>query len=1135
MASNEVGFDWYSEFQKPVNNPTAKIEIDVANWAHYLWGTLVEVSSNSENKSKINDGNRTHLEDYGGGYWESLTATNEYIILDFVNTRKINRLELFLYPNFPKNEEKSEYRGKKTLKFWYWDDNINDWKIWDTLNFDYSEREINEPKTFGGSYFGEVYWGEFYWGGSKTGERILDGVLITGKSHIVLLDDSGKWTSKIKIELVEIVNQANKWAVCEIEAYESWDISNFLSSYSSSHRKDIYFNRYASSQINLTLLNYDKRFTPTYKPTEAERQNGWFSDIIKPNMRIRAYIGFDLMGAKKYKLEGVYYVSRWEVDGKNQVVSVSADDRIKFLVNKQIELKQILKDYTIEQIIEILGILANISADEMDLKDTYTQIQYFWPTNEQVWDKMQLISEVLGKVKLYITPDNKLKYRYYIQEIPGEWTVTTKDEFAQGEQLTGEWEYTNNDSLKPITHSNNQDLDNWTYKNGIVKDNDYYKVDNTFNLETGVQNYFSLNTKTLGTGTRGYIEAYLLTRIRNNIIIKQNRNQNNLNFNITVKIKYGNFNKDILPYLYSFTIGHIYVHLKKCPNIPFIDEQTDLISSIEFTFNFQNSYYNNIFNVNIDFPNITEIEHYYILEIEFITDGYAIYIGYAQYFNSPYNNSLIEINFSDLTSFSPFNQSYQKVYKYYYHWMYEPYYNKTVIEQFEKTGYFSAFIASSEILFTDLLKYLTQVSLIQQNSGIEVYIGKPTLDSQGNQYYIYRYFDFNQSYFDFNLKEFFEPGAQEKFKCIILFTNKDAKLYKNINFIFKYTIYKYRSFIKNLLTTPKSLELFKAQIKQLDATKFQFYTQTSPDGINWEEEKAVENGNIIKSTPQRYIRWSVIADNTSTLSEILEVTIYYTILEKFTGEEQKYKITWKDALMDLSYTLTDEFAGENVIYNKVIVESEPYKLQSNQLLWESEEFQCFIGQQIRYDIKLDDPCETYISPENQMYLKLYTSVGDYTIYNGETENEYFKIVFTTHPTNPVFVIEPKQEFNVLKVELYAPPYRTIGTIQSIAEASEFEKMLYGKRELTYQNPYIYVKALAEKLANFLLNEYRTPRLYISKPIQIRFCPFIQIGDIVQIIEEFNLHIDKFFEVIGYNHNITNTGANTEIQTREIFI
>jgi hypothetical protein len=436
------GFNPNLYFDADVVKSHYRVELDVINYALAVNGSTVTASSTLSSSYPVDaiiDGDRTHR-NWGGavrnsvtkyGGWQSNGSGEEYVIIDFGAARSINRMELFFYPKSTRIGNAGSGSIAKQFSIYYQAEGSSDWVLWSGLE------SADEATSDLPVYHSENYHDEFYLGGGGTAAISISNGTVYGNtlSKVALQDLAGlDNVRKIKVVLTEPITAGTKYRICEIEIYKTYDITEYVSHLSINRRKDIYFNRYVMAQLDMTLLNMDKRFSPRYTPTVAEVAADYFNSEIRPDMRCRVYLGLDRSGWTSTVPAGYFYTCSWKGSSGTKLIKVLGKDRIKYLNSKDIEVENsILTGQYLEYLIEYLALQANVSADELLLDDTYVDTQYFFPeSGTKVWTEQQKLAEAVANISLFMNRNGVLEYHSFLESIPHEWTQNTRAEFEAG-------------------------------------------------------------------------------------------------------------------------------------------------------------------------------------------------------------------------------------------------------------------------------------------------------------------------------------------------------------------------------------------------------------------------------------------------------------------------------------------------------------------------------------------------------------------------------------------------------------------------------------------------------------------------------------------------------------------------------
>jgi hypothetical protein len=782
-------------------------------------------------------------------------------------------------------------------------------------------------------------------------------------------------------------------------------------------------------------------------------ENQMYNLDINPDMRFRLFVGLDNKGFKKYVSAGHFYMSTWKVSSKKQMVQVSAKDRIKHISLKKVETESsVLSGKYIEWLLEYIFMQGNISADEMDLDDTLTETQYYFPDpNETIWEQAQKLSEAVADITLFVNKYGTIEYHCFLDTIPHEWMQQTQTEFEAG-SITNLASRALQDTLKlPVAMTSGS----------------FQPYESYSNLTFGGSNISIQHTKFQSMETCDTVIRTLSTTLT----------ESAWHYHETINVSG------------SHIISKIYLRLAS---------------------------YNEVYlsGVNVYF----EINGTTYSFMNYLYTGNNYNTGLWREFQIPRVNSngqpinlTVEYIYGDRGTITRVIGHDSKI----AYMMYESPTSGYVISKEYDTG-------CLENMYS-----WTAFARSQTADGCTITYTIGTYDTSGTAW----------ASIPGGQKQTITNGAtptiaKKRFTRIRVDINAAGSGGTPVVSSYSQgftTTGKFISQAKDLGGAPTSWGLFNPIDIKPSGTSITYYTQTSTDGLTWDDEAAVDGSWHITSALKRYIRWvAYFATNNNTVTPTLDtVTIYYNSGGGSVKSFLSFNLRYDDTLLDFGHSLSDEYGGSNQLYTRVTVKTSPYYLQTTQKIWEAQvPFSVSNGVAVVFNCELPDPCDTGTN------MKLHINSNVCT--GGSQSFGDMDVVFTKQPRLLIISITPKYSGDVTAMYIDAQPYRVTGVIQSVSESAAALKARYGDRDFVYENEYIYVKATAALIAGNIRETYETPKLILDNGITTQFCPMVDIGSLVVITEK-NTGVDGTFEVIGYTHTITSTGARTSIQAQKYSI
>lgn len=1115
-----------SEHAQPVNVPAYKVEWDLDNICHNAFGSSATALSSQANypASACIDGDKTHTNwgtlasPYGG--WQSSVLSdgtghfvvNEWLEINFGQSRKINRIKIFSYP---KNDllwrVNSNYlnpptnRGLKSFTIQYWTGSA--WQNWENLKDDR-----------GGT-------------GSNT---ITNGVVtVNTKTYNIFKDDIGISTNKIKILIHDTQSASQPARILEVECYrtirldEEINIShlivetgestilpqNRIMSIEINRRKDYEFNKYAIGQVTLTCHNYDRKLSSQYVPTPDEITNkGYFNSQIHIRQEMRLFMGFDKYGFEELLKMGEFYIADLDPNTNDMTIRITLKDKASKLLKKDVSIgNKLIIDYFVEELIEYVGLQGNISVDEMVLDNTTVTVANFFPSIKNLWTTMQDLADALGKAGVFFDENGYLRYECYLQTIPHEWFQTSQADFQAG-----------------IYNPQLVDL--------------ISEPDNILNkLQTSAADF------NLGT----YTNTELVT-VGGDDRIRPKSNKIDLDFNISETQKNKNVSlpgpsdSPIYYYfrpLYGGYINSISLYLTNenplittgvTVTLGGIDDNgnsSSTLVTVNLPPNTPYQWFSFVFPGSI--RNGKDNEHYF--------EAYAS--GAPQSLRMGYWEDLVTDQYPlhYIKEGASQNNNLDPIVKIYYRGYYmASTYTSGIYDYLLLGKFYTRFFGLDKI--TDLVDFNGRTAIgTNLNAHIVPYSRSgnvPVPDgtweawmevdmSEGKMFTAdARYFQFRLE-FSQNNKLFSLQISSINIPATFISQTKDLTIVPNV----------WGNLVCNFL---ESMTKKRA---------IQFYTQTSADGITWDAQQQIlplsfiQGSGLIQSALKRYIRWIVYISSgwQAGVNKIKDVNIYWTTGTRHRAPDvSSYIFRYDTTLMDVGgLTISAEAGGIGQIYKKVIVRGSPYYSQDRSKQWQVGKLEFIVAGTKVQNVNFKDPCMPVAPGDsddigtNRMRLFFNTVVPPgtpvYTEIVTGTEISNLVITFVRHPTKPTITLVAAAAATLYDGFIDARPFQHTGDILKTSEATALQKVLYDGDELLYENPYLFDGDLAQYIANDFIALHAEPRPRLTSEIRIRFCPALQITDRITIVDIVT-NLNNDYQVFGYRQIVMISGGTFKADT-----
>ena len=222
--------------------------------------------------------------------------------------------------------------------------------------------------------------------------------------------------------------------------------------------------------VKLTRSN-GKVITDPFSP---DNDSSDYKNILRPNRRIIAYLGFEVSGTPEYIPVGTFWTGDWICKDDSFSVSVSCRDRLEILRNSTFESDVLLENATLYEIAEYVLNHAKENIPLIDLEwDIDTELQNFvipfcWFEKDTYFAAIRNIAEAcIGQA--YMTKDDVLKIESYKANdyVAADLVITENNYFSKDQPA-------NTDDLKNYIEVETQQLGPELDDDGNPKFKDVY-------------------------------------------------------------------------------------------------------------------------------------------------------------------------------------------------------------------------------------------------------------------------------------------------------------------------------------------------------------------------------------------------------------------------------------------------------------------------------------------------------------------------------------------------------------------------------------------------------------------------------------------------------------------------------------
>lgn len=1077
----------------------SKVELDLGNYAHRLkYGSIaveygdydISVILPEAESNMLIDGDRTHINGNAGVFISDndLDGMNMYFNLTLSTAKYINTIHIYGYPGSDNTEVTTLTSDDvvnsclTNFKIYYSLDGIT-YNLWTGLvdkNADYGL-----PAT-----------------------TISGGEVTANTSHInIFQSPTALLIKSIRVTITAVADSDDRIRMCEIELWNTKDITTDVKNIATNSRRELTFKRFTSQGLSITLNNYNRKFSPSLPSGKWE--TGFYNDELTTDMPIRVYAG-----NSAYTCLGHYYINYWKINAKDKIALIDANDYIIKLTNKDVSLPAtILSNKTVEYLLEYVGLIGGIPTSMMDITDTSITIPYYFPIDQKCWDELKALAESIVDNVLYLSNTGRLVFKYFAANLPHERTYDGHDDFSE----TG-YVFTN-----IADHKNTDKLD-------LVAD---FIRDTQTEFEAGTYTPTELKVKDIGDGTE----------------------------NGQITMPYQIFNNTADDYI-EVTNGHT-LYFSEGMYLPIAGDirkigfyvQGSHVAHGAATLTIE------IWSVDANYKPTSVLATSSAVNIADGILGWR-YASFNQSINVDGKFAIVAKIVSSSTG-SPYpNLQYWSTALGGF-WQNKTYYN------WDGTGWsntsntaltFRIYIDEETPMYETGAYYISP----EYDTGVPS-IGVPVFDAFSiSEYASDIAANAPQTFLTYEIGTYdttgtawadipagqkeslingqtpsITPRRYIKWRARFYISNQSDLDYIGLSPIIYKITQRYSltgTYVSPQIDTDTSTSYTGLAVTDTLYTgnTISIESRSSADGITWDSYLALGADNTILSTVRKYLQFRfTFARSGFTIIQCPQISSF-TLFYLIGSGDSRFNTGIKEIeIEDLEQTISNEFSGENAIYNKVTIKSTPYTLQSVADVWVLEQSTTYAaGQSENYIVTFDNPCL------NNATMRLYitiTGVGEIEFPAGTSTASNLTVTFAKHPTEPTIELTAVTILEITKIRLSASAYLKTGAIVSINEDLESQS-IYGLKEYIYDNDYVTTKSMADAIAVQLLRLSAYPVTYISSPEIIKFDDNIKINDIVRV-EESETGLDTTFEVMGLIHRIDIDDLNfmkkTELQLREI--
>jgi len=158
----------------------------------------------------------------------------------------------------------------------------------------------------------------------------------------------------------------------------------------------------SANEISIKLRNDDRRF-------DADNENSPLYQLLKPNRRVRAWLGVD-HGTEEMVPLGTFWATEWQAPEDSVVATVTGRDRLELLRKSTYQSSQVLQNKTLAELAEMVLQDAGVFSGEYDIDIALggITVPYAWFEPASHREALRLIAEA-GMATAYADRENIIR------------------------------------------------------------------------------------------------------------------------------------------------------------------------------------------------------------------------------------------------------------------------------------------------------------------------------------------------------------------------------------------------------------------------------------------------------------------------------------------------------------------------------------------------------------------------------------------------------------------------------------------------------------------------------------------------------------------------------------------------------
>lgn len=232
----------------------------------------------------------------------------------------------------------------------------------------------------------------------------------------------------LRVLVEAVVNTADELPIIlEVEAVQTVSLTDRLTGLSLSRKKDYLLKKFLGAELAVSFHDYDRFLSPDYVPTSAEVTAGFVNASLRPNLPIRAFLGFDQETIQVF--DG--FIDRFDYEAPTRRTLVKGRDIFKRILNRKVTAK-LRSNQLLEDLVILVCQLCNIGSGQVTADKTRTTIPIYLPKDAPAFDEIQHLLQSVGDGAFYADETGQLQVKSFLRNVTRDRVWDTQGEFNLG-------------------------------------------------------------------------------------------------------------------------------------------------------------------------------------------------------------------------------------------------------------------------------------------------------------------------------------------------------------------------------------------------------------------------------------------------------------------------------------------------------------------------------------------------------------------------------------------------------------------------------------------------------------------------------------------------------------------------------